>query len=299
MAITTEKDPKTRKEYLLASGKVTGVFVNDVKEVKTYSGPNGPWTPTKRLAIVVDGTRVDLGMSEKEVIRAKDVEDKYHDVVKGIEVSVVIEENGEYKGATQYKAKTSAITILDLSGAETAPASNSARSTPAAQSFKPKDNTGIRTGHAVNGALNYFIGNGLEFDFEADGVTVRIAKLVNDVTETVVAAYKAKHPDLSEYDVGAAAGHAVLNATRIIGETPEAEFKDALLTTATAILENVIPAVTEYVKEGQKAPAAKVTKPAVKKAATKAKAVPKKVEETVVEETPSTGFDDLDDDIPF
>lgn len=300
MAITTEKDPKTRKEYLLASGKVTAVYINDIKEVKTYAGPNGPWTPTKRLKIVVDGVGIDLGMSEKDSVRAKDVDEKYHDVVKGIEVSVVIEENGEYQGKVQYKAKTSAITILDISGAETAPASSAARANPAATAYKPKDNTGIRTGHAVNGAFAYFLGNGIDFDFEADGPTVRIAKLVNDVTETVVAGYKAKNPSMSEYDLGAAAGHAVLNACRIIPEVDEAEFKDTLTTTATAILYNVIPAVTEYVKEAQKAPEAKVSKPAAKKAATKAKPVVKAPAKVAEDERPEPPVEEYDDpDVPF
>lgn len=299
--IENHVDPKTRKPYLLAVGKVTGAYVNDIKEVKTYSGPNGAWTPTKRLSIVVDGVRIDLGMSEKDSIRAKDLEDKYHDVTKGVEVSVVIEENGEYQGKKQYKAKTSAITILDVSGAE-ASGSQQARSAPAqSQQFKPKDTSGIRTGHSVNGAFAYFLGNGIDFDYEPDGVTVRIAKIVNDVTETVIAAYKAKNPSMSEYDVGAAAGHAVLNACRIIPETDEAEFADVLTTTANAILYNIIPAVTEYVKKGQETKPAKASPPAAKKAVSKAKPVVKAPEPpaTIEDSNGGPAFDDFDDDIPF
>jgi hypothetical protein len=301
MAIETHTDPKTRKPYMLAVGKVTGAYINEIKELKTYSGPNGPWTPTKRLKIVVDGVNIDLGMSEKDQIRAKDVDDNYHDVVKGVEVSVVVEENGEYQGKPQYRAKTSAITVLDVSGAQAAPSANKpAQTAGGAQSFKPKDMTGVRVGHALNGAFEYLLGNGLDFDYEKDGITVKYAKLVNEATETVRTIYAARNVGMSDYDIGAASGHAVLNACRIIPETPEAEFKDALVTYANFLLDNVVPAITDYIKQGAKAPAAKASPPAAKKAATKARAVPKapaKVEPE--DDQPATGFDDFDDDIPF
>lgn len=302
MAIENHVDPRTRKPYLLATGKVGAVYINDLKEIKEYPGPKAIWRPTKSVKIVVDGAAISLGLSEKDVVRAKDADGNYHDVVKGVEVSVEVEENGEYKGVKQYQAKTSGITITDLSGAE-ASGSQQARNAPAAQSqsFKPKDTSGIRTGHSVNGAFAYLLGNGLDFDYEADGITTRIAKIVNDVTETVIAAYKAKNPNMSEYDVGAAAGHAVLNACRIIPETDETEFADVLTTTANAILYNIIPAVTEYVKKGQEAKPVKVSPPAAKKAVSKAKPVVKAPpkEEPEQDERPVTGFDDLDDDIPF
>ena len=302
--IESHTDPKTRKPYMLAVGKVTAAYVNDIKEPKTYTGLKGEaWTPTKRLSIVVDGTRIDLGMSEKESIRAKDLEDKYQDVVKGVEVSVVIEENGEYKGAKQYRAKTSGITVLDISGAE-APAANkpsgSASTGGAAQSFKPKDWTGTKCGHAINGAFAYFLSNGVDFDYEANGITVKYAKLVNDATETVKATYAVKNPSMSDTDVGFASGHAVLNACRIIAETPEAEFKDALITTANALLDNIVPAITEYIKQGASAPAAKASPPAAKKAATKAKPVvkPPVQQEPEFDDVPNFDAED-DDSAPF
>ncbi len=301
--IESHTDPKTRKPYMLAVGKVTAAYVNDIKEPKTYTGLKGEaWTPTKRLSIVVDGTRIDLGMSEKESIRAKDLEDKYQDVVKGVEVSVVIEENGEYKGAKQYRAKTSGITVLDVSGAE-APAANKPSGNAGAQSASQKekfDPTGMRTGHALNGAFNYFLGNGVDFDYEEDGITVKYAKMVNDATEIVRTTYAAKNPKMSEKDVGAAAGHAVLNACRIIPETSEAEFKDALITTANALLAGVVPVITEYVKQGASAPAAKASPPAAKKAATKAKPVvkPPVQQEPEFDDVPNFDAED-DDSAPF
>lgn len=302
MAITKHVDPKTRKPFLMAEGTVTGAYVNDIKEVKTYSGPNGPWTPTKRLSIVVDGTRIDLGMSEKDKIRAKDVDDNYQDVVKGVEVSVVVEENGEYQGKTQYKAKTSGITVLDISKAE-APTKAGA---PAAggqaggqTSFKPKDMTGVRVGHAINGALNYVLSNGIDYDMPG---LVDIAKVVDAATDNVRATYAADNPGMSDYDVGAASGHAVLNACRMVGEADNLQvLQDEIITLANALLSEVVPTISEHIKEGAKAPAPKATKvvPA-KKAATRAKPLPKPAVDEAPDLQEPDRFADMDDDpIPF
>lgn len=299
MAITKERDPKTRKEYLLASGIVSGAYVNDIKDVKTYNGPNGPWTPTKRHSIVVDGVRIDLGMSEKESIRAKDVDDKYQEVVKGVEVSVVVEENGEYKGVTQYRAKVGNVTVIDISGAEAPAKPAGTNSQSQAQPFKAKDMTGVQVGHAINGAINYVTSNGLEPDNDK---LVSTAKIVHEATEDVRTVYKQKNPGMNDYDLGAATGHAVLNACRLVAENDDNALKDALVSIAFDLLENVVMPITEHIKQGQKAPEPKASPVAAKKAATsKAKILPKATPKPAVEDEPQSGFDDMDDDmdIPF
>lgn len=288
--IENHVDPKTRKPYLLAVGKVTGAYVNDIKEVKTYSGPNGAWTPTKRLSIVVDGVRIDLGMSEKDSIRAKDLEDKYHDVTKGVEVSVVIEENGEYQGKKQYKAKTSAITILDVSGAE-ASGSQQARSTPAqSQQFKPKDMSGVEAGQSLNGAMNFILTYGLEPSNEN---IVNYGKMVHRATVKVKTAYKEANPSVPEYDAGARCGLAVLTACKLVGV--EQDFEKGVFQLAQEILSEVLEPITEFVKSPitTPPPVAKTARAVpAKTAGSKAKPIPK-VEEPVVEE------EDDADSIPF
>lgn len=300
MAIEKHVDPKTRKPYMLVTGVVTAAYINEIKEVKEYAGPNGVWRPTKRLSIVVDGTRVDLGMSEKDQIRAKDVNDKYQDVVKGVEVSVVVEENGEYKGVTQYKAKISGITVIDISNAETPAKAGGASQGQAAQPFKAKDMTGIQVGHAINGALSYITSNGLEID---NDFIVAIAKVVNEATEDVRTVYKQRNPGMNDYDLGAATGHAVLNACRLVAESEVAELKGNLVTVAFDLLDNVVTPITEYIKQGQKAPEAKASPVAAKKAATsKAKILPKVAPKPVIEDErpePPDDFDEFDGDVPF
>lgn len=302
------------QEVITIEGTVSAFYINEIPadQIKTY-GDKG-WTPTHRYTVVVDGIRIGLGMgdkdgvSDRQIIQAKDNDGNWHAITKGVKVDIEVTEGKEYKGVMQYNSAPAKVLILDASGAQAtsqAPKST-AGGTSSAQPFKPKDTSGIRTGHSVNGAFAYFLSNGIDFDYEADGITVRIAKIVNDVTETVIAAYKAKNPSMSEYDVGAAAGHAVLNACRIIPETDEAEFADVLTTTANAILYNIIPAVTEYVKKGQETKPAKASPPAAKKAVSKAKPVVKPAKTPVeapvqddVGEYTNTGFDDFDDDVPF
>lgn len=300
MPITKEKFKG--KEYLIASGIVTGAYVNEIppEKRKTYAGPNGAWTPDKRLKIVVDGIDISLGMTDKDGIRAKDADGKYHDVVKGVEVSVEVEENGEYNGKPQYQAKLGGITVTDVSNAQTPAKAGGASQGQAAQPFKAKDMTGIQVGHAINGALSYITSNGLEID---NDFIVAVAKVVNEATEDVRTVYKQRNPGMNDYDLGAATGHAVLNACRLVAESEVAELKGNLVTVAFDLLDNVVAPITEYIKQGQKAPEAKASPVAAKKAATsKAKILPKatsKPAPAAVEDTNGGGFDDFDDDIPF
>lgn len=300
MPITKEKFKG--KEYLIASGVVTGAYVNEIppEKRKTYAGPNGAWTPDKRLKIVVDGIDISLGMTDKDGIRAKDADGKYHDVVKGVEVSVEVEENGEYNGKPQYQAKLGGITVTDVSNAQATAKAGGASQGQAAQPFKAKDMTGIQVGHAINGALSYITSNGLEID---NDFIVAVAKVVNEATEDVRAVYKQRNPGMNDYDLGAATGHAVLNACRLVAECEVAELKGSLVTVAFDLLDNVVAPITEYIKQGQKAPEAKASPVAAKKAATsKAKILPKATPKPTPEDErpePPDAFDEFDDDVPF
>ena len=298
MPITKEKFKG--KEYLIASGVVTGAYVNEIppEKRKTYAGPNGAWAPDKRLKIVVDGIDISLGMTDKDGIRAKDADGKYHDVVKGVEVSVEVTENGEYNGKPQYQAKLAGITVTDVSKAESPAKAGGASQGQAAQPFKAKDMTGIQVGHAINGALSYITSNGLEID---NDFIVAVAKVVNEATEDVRTVYKQRNPGMNDYDLGAATGHAVLNACRLVAESEVAELKGNLVTVAFDLLDNVVSPITEYIKQGQKAPEAKASPVAAKKAVTsKAKILPKATPKPAVEDERPEPPDDFEDmDVPF
>lgn len=265
------------KEIITIDGKVDAFYINPIKpeHIKTYSGKNGPWTPTHRYNLIVDGQPISLGMgdkdgvSDRQIIQGKDNEGKYHALVKGLEVSVEVTENGEYQGKTQYQSSNSKVVIIDASGAESPQQKYPAGST--AYTPKPKDMSGISVGHSFNGAMNFITTYGQDNSNEN---IVAVAKKVHDVTERVKAEYSKSNPDMSAYDLGAAAGNSVLNACKLVGV--DGDFEEGVYALAMDFLNNVVPEIMSHVKGGSKEqPAAvKTTRaPAKKPVATKAKPV--------------------------
>ena len=274
------------KEVITIDGKVDAFYINPIKpeHIKTYSGKNGPWTPTHRYNLIVDGQPISLGMgdkdgvSDRQVIQGKDNDGKYHALVKGLEVSVEVTENGEYQGKTQYQSSNSKVVVIDASGAE-APQKPSGGGSGQTYQAKPKDMSGISVGHSFNGALNYILTFGLD---NSNEFIVETAKKVHNVTERVKSEYAKANPDMSAYDTGAAAGNSILNACKLVGV--DGDFEEGVYALAMDFLNNVVPKIMEHVKGGEKppAPAVKTTRaPAKKPAATKAKPV---VEEEVFPE---------------
>lgn len=160
-----------------------------------------------------------------------------------------------------------------------------------------KDNSGMETGHALNGALN----------LRRSGLTmppvVEVAKVVHDVTKHLKldAAQDPANKGMSDYDLGAMVGHAVLNATRDIqvgeNDNPE-EITGKLLAYARGLMSEVVPGVSAYVKGESLAGAANST-PDPK---LEPKDEPQQTTQTVTDNghiDMSPPDVDFDDDIPF
>lgn len=133
---------------------------------------------------------------------------------------------------------------------------------------KPKDGgAGISTGHALNGAMNFLLTQGVEPSNEN---IVKYAQSVHNVTEKVKKATEAKNAGMDAYSVGAMSGNAILNACKLID--PNGDFEQQLEALATDFLDNVVPKIAAHVKGEEKpAPAVKTTRAApAKKATTKA-----------------------------
>lgn len=156
-----------------------------------------------------------------------------------------------------------------------------------------KDNSGMETGHALNGALN----------LRRSGLTippvVEVAKVVHDVTKHLKldAANDPANKGMSDYDLGAMVGHAVLNATRDIqvgeNDNPE-EITGKLLAYARGLMSEVVPGVSAYVKgETQSEP--QQTAPETK--AEPQKATPEVSNSGHINMSPPDV--DFDEDIPF
>lgn len=89
------------------------------------------------------------------------------------------------------------------------PAAPVARTGGSGQTYGKRDNTGVETGHALNGAMRFLGGKATLDDI------VTTAKTVHDITSQMKKEHAAANPDMSEYDCGAAVGNAVLNALEI------------------------------------------------------------------------------------
>ena len=286
------------KKMILVEGTVDGFYINPIKpeHIKTYTGgKNGPWTPTHRYNLIVDGQPISLGMgdkdgvSDRQQIRAKDNDDNYHNLVKGLVVSVEVEEGEPYNGKPQYRSGVGKIVITDASKAE-APRAAGAAPAAAGKSF---DKTGVEVGHAINGALDYLIASG--GDLSNDSI-ISVAAVVHKVTTKLKADVAAANPDKSEFDVGASVGHAVRNACRM---APEGELEKVLEALSADILENVSAKVEAFVRSGKG-----VGKPATRTAAPKRTPQARKAKTAdPVEAAPQeaeTNVADMDDsDIPF
>jgi len=127
------------------------------------------------------------------------------------------------------------------------PKGSGSASNSGASTGRKKDNSGVEIGHAVNGALN-LRRSGLVIP-----ATGEVAKVVHDATKSLKeeAGKDSANKGMSEYDLGAMVGHAILNATRDIevgeNDSPQ-EITDKLLTYARTLLNEVVPQVSAYVK---------------------------------------------------
>ena len=272
MAIVEEVDRRTKRTTLFCEGTVTAVYLNKLQSIKTYAGQKGKaWTPTHSVNIVVDGDKISLGLTDKpDNLRVKNADDQYVDFGKGLEITVQVAEGEEYNGKPQYSARLSDICVI---GGDILPETKQIKESggqSSTYSGKPKDNTGMQVGHALNVA----------FDFHGHTTlkgAIETAKAIHDLTVSMKADYKAAHPEMSDYDVGAAVGHAVQNAAKCVkakgGEVDEIE------AIALSILHSIVPQMTAYVK-------GEAPKAAVKAAKTKPEAQEAPQEDEAVQDSP-------------
>lgn len=119
----------------------------------------------------------------------------------------------------------------------------------AGQSYgKPKDNTGIKVGHGINGAMRYLGGKAV-----AESL-LDTAKQVHEISLRVEEHVRKSNPKLSDYDIGASAGNAVLNALEIAGARKMA--LDKVEGLAIKIIEDIAAPLRDYIspKKEEKAP---------------------------------------------
>lgn len=278
MAVELIRDPRTRKEVTFISGKVDGVFFNELKQQKTYAGPNGPWTPTHSASIVVDGDRVSFGLTDKQKINSKDADGNYHELTRGMEVSVEITEVGEYNGKPTYNSKASRVTVLDVSGAQQPQQSSGGGKQ---QSFQKKDDTPIIAGNARTAATTF--ASRIETDESLEDLITFFAKVSHDARLIV----SENHTEMDTFTVGVSVGQATVAAAQMVDDLDDVEefilnYVDTLVPHSIAVVKGLSEKKEDKVEK----------KSSGKKTASK-KTTPKKQEEDQPE------FEDDQDQVPF
>lgn len=287
MAIINTETDRKGKTVTYATGIVQVVNLDKFAEPKTFHYEGKAIVSTHKASLLLkakgatgrDDEGVWIGLGDIELkgnfenLQVK-VDDKYVNIERGVEVSIDIDKVDEYKGKTYYNTKKSRITVISTEGVQAkAPASTGkAGASGDTGGFKKKDTSGMETGHALNGAL-YLKRNGVK------GEVIDLAKLVHDVTVSLKAEIaKERNVPVTDYDLGASVGHAVLNACRDSGKAATAE----TLTTAAKGVLVVSDEVLAFIKAGGKGEATKTPE-------VKTESKPATVEAPV----------DFEDEIPF
>lgn len=297
MAITRAIDPITDNEIVIISGVIDRIIIKEAEK----TSKNLEYGVTHLASLLIDGIYINyISIGTKEgrepniaINTGTKDSPKWMQIQETDEVKVVVTEK-VVGDKTYYSAKRTSIKLVKKNATPgQAPQQAANGNSGGSYTAKPKDMSGIQSGHSFNGAMNFITTYGGDVSNEN---IVAVAKKVHNVTEKVKAEYAAANPDMSAYDSGAAAGNSVLNACKLVGA--ESDFEDGVYALAMDFLGNVVPEIMKHVKgDAKEAPPVKVTRAApAKKPATKAPAVAKK--EPVMPPL-AESFDDMSDEVPF
>lgn len=288
MTIESMINPVDESEMLVAKGVV------EVITFKEIAGGPDKYGNTHRASVKIGDTWINnINIAAKAEygpqIRynaGNKAKPDYQTLEKGDEVRMIVTAN-EYNNKTYYNGSTSKIKLTKKgAGAPAQKPAQAGNTAPASSgSGWKKDTTGVEVGHALNAGAQIV---GIE-DFD---VLLETAKEVHVETIKLKEWYRKANPNMSDYDVGAAAGHAMKMAC-----VPGASAASAA-SVAKEILSKVVTVLTAYVKGEAPLPAeAEAAKPAPKARAHAVALAPP--QPRVVEPEPDFGDDDFDDQAPF
>ncbi len=297
--INSEIDRRTKKEAFWAEGIVEYVKLDKFDEmkvsyIKVAGQPDKKIESTHKASLLIKekgagaddkGVWVSLGEvklhPEHENLQVKDG-DKWITIEKGVEVTMDVKPS-EWNGKTYYNSSKGKITVLSTEGVQQAQSSSKGGNKPSNNegskpNYKKRDTVGIETGHAVNGALELLRAG-------VKGDAFDLAGVVQSATVTLKAEIaKDRGVDVTDYDLGASVGHAILNACRDhTGKTVTAEEIIESAREVLALSDKVAAAI-----RGMSTPVQEVKKETKK--VEKKEPAPKEPEPVV---------QDFDDDIPF
>lgn len=293
--IRTWKDAKTGEDRSMPEGKKAKIQIKDASGARD-STPSGNAGSSQTSSVASNTSGGKTTKVYGEILSLSDT----GAVVKdegGNEVSVVLSK--EQIDQVQVGGRLAGQRAEDgtLSGFKAYGPKGSGSAGNSRSGGGKKDNSGMETGHALNGALN----------LRRSGLTippvVEVAKVVHDVTKYLKqeAANDPANKGMSDYDLGAMVGHAVLNATRDIqvgeNDNPE-EITGKLLAYARGLMSEVVPGVSAYVKGEAPATVTQTTdEPNLEPKADAQQSAPVVNDNGHIDMSPPDV--DFDDDIPF
>jgi len=299
--INSEIDRKTKQEAFWAEGVVEYVKLDKFDElkvsyIKVAGQPDKKIESTHKASILIkekgagkDDAGVWVGLGdvklhpEHENLQVKK-DDEWITIERGVEVTLDVKPN-EWNGKTYYQSSKGKIFVVSTEGVQAAAPKAGKSTGEAKQPFKKRDTVGIETGHAVNGALELIRGG-------VKGDAFELAGVVQSATVTLKAEVaKERGVDITDYDLGASVGHAILNACR--DHSRDDVTIDEIIEAAREVLA-LSDKVSAAIRGGATptpAEPAKVEKP-------KTTRKPKETVKAPEPETPEPPVD-FDDDIPF
>jgi len=193
-------------------GTVMKCGAYQLKEPDTFVWEGKSITNTHRLSMLIkndtDGVEAwyGLGSTDKDNFFVKRLDGEGYAILgAGSKVLLQYIQNGDFKNA-----KKSGLTIMNLVEGK---AYESKEATGGGQGNTPAtpfDLTGIKVGHAINAALEYY-----GHKFKPDNPKVEeLAKELHTLGIAAEAWCQGKNPGMSKRDVGASVGHAVRNACK-------------------------------------------------------------------------------------
>lgn len=285
--INTVINEATDEEITFAKGTVKRILFKDSTPAQKKYDTNYIGT------IIVSGDEgeddvfVTIGLKKQEdriaYAEGKKGSEKWYELQEGDEVKLGLKVSGSDPARPFYNTTATRIKVTKRSEGGNKKTSASNSNLPEKKSYAPRDNTGVEVGHAVNGG----------FELVRSGASlspVEAAKLVHNATIALKAEEaKKRGVELTNYDVGASVGHAILNACK--NSDGKITTEEDLIVEAKNVLD-VSEEITAYVKGGDiktPSPEKEEKRQEVKK--------PVKQPPTKQVEEPSMDFDDSD--LPF
>lgn len=288
MALEVLKDPRDGSEFTMISGVVDQIFI---KEIANGADKYGN---THRAGVRigdhwVNNVNIKTKEGNEPQVRfnaGTQADPKWTTLEVGDDVRMEVNPN-EWNGKISYNGAVSKI-VLVKKGAGGGSKPQAPQGGQVAQ--QKRDFTGVEVGHAINAALNFME----NVDFSKPEDIVEVAKKFHTLTVQMKKAHADANPKMTDYDVGASVGHAVLNASKLSADFESVE------EIAKAILNGVVDPVFDFVRAGSK----EVEKPKTAAKTAKKTAAKKTVQtkQPDPDPTPDDDYnptDDDDDSIPF